>query len=100
RALGTGPLSIGLIWRAWAGVGIALGWFVLIRHYVRRPWLTAALTIFCLADIGTLSCRPLLRQVVVARQVAREPAADLLARTPQIHHLWRVITPALSLAPL
>src|SRR5579864_706578 len=45
RVLGLGPLAINLVWRAWAGVSIALGWYLIIRHYVGRPWLAAALAV-------------------------------------------------------
>ena len=43
RALGLGPMGISLIWRAWAGLSIGLAWFLVVRHFVGRPWASAAI---------------------------------------------------------
>src|SRR5262249_27467512 len=43
RGLGLGPLGVDLIWRAWAGLSIGLGFYLLVRQFVARPWIAAVL---------------------------------------------------------
>jgi hypothetical protein len=95
-----GPLAISLIWRAWAGVTIALGWYLLAKFYIRRPWLAFALSAVLLADVGLTPARPVLRQLVTTVQVILEHTDNILDRNPQIHLEWRIITPGLSLGYL
>lgn len=112
RGLGLSPLRINLIWRVWAGVSIALGWYLLIRHYVGQPWLAAILTVFLLADIGLLSGRLFLNQfwytalLVSGRGESIVTGAPVLGNVPILAGIpgvcpqWRIITPGLSLAVL
>jgi hypothetical protein len=100
RLLGLGPLGVNLVWRAWAGLSIGAGWYLLLRLHVRRPEVAAALAAFLLGDIGLLTAQPVFKQAVVsARLLAGRPGA-LLASYPQIHVQWRIVTPGLSLAYL
>ncbi|MBX6311806.1 MAG: hypothetical protein IRY99_02630 [Isosphaeraceae bacterium] len=52
RVLGLGPLGVDLIWRIWAGLSIALGFYAVIRYFLPRPAWAAVVTIVLLADIG------------------------------------------------
>jgi hypothetical protein len=109
KALGLGPLGINFVWRVWAGFSIALGWFLLLRHYVGRPWVAAGLTIFLLADIGLLAGRPLVNQATYLvrlvtgdgeRHFVTTPVlgnVPVLAGIPGVCPQWRIITPGLNL---
>ncbi len=98
RLLGISPLGISLIWRTWAGISIAVGWYLLARFYVKKPWVAAALSVVLLADIGVVGGRPILRQSVTTIQFLLGQTHNLLDTNPQIHPEWRIITPGLSLA--
>lgn len=98
KALALGPLGINLVWRIWAGLSIPLSWYLVIRHYVKRPLVASAMTVFLMADIGLLTSHLLVKQMAVFSQlVAGQPGA-LFETNPQIHVQWRIISPALSLA--
>lgn len=96
RILRLGPSAIDVFWRAWAGVSIGLGSYVVIRQFVRGPALAAALAIFFMADVGVFSANPLWKQGVVAFQAATGRAPGLFDTFPQLLVQWRIITPALS----
>ncbi|HWE37740.1 MAG TPA: hypothetical protein VG406_14325 [Isosphaeraceae bacterium] len=96
RALGAGPLGIDLCWRALAGLGVALTWFVLLRHHVGRRWVAALLTVIVLVDCGLLGASLLLRQgVTLAETLRRGTGTAPVARL--IHRPWRIATPALTM---
>ncbi len=98
RLFQLGPMAISLIWRAWAGISIALGWYVLARFYTKKVWLAFVLGAFLLVDIGVVGGRPILRQYVTTVQILLGRTQGLLDTNPQIHQEWRIITPGLSLA--
>jgi hypothetical protein len=100
RLLGLGPLGLDLVWRAWAGLSIAAAWYLLLRQYVRRPEVAAALTAFLLGDIGLVTAQPLYKQALVSARILAGRPGGLLASYPQIHLQWRIVTPGLSLAYL
>jgi hypothetical protein len=98
KVLRWGPLGINLAWRIWAGLTIALGWYLIVRHYVRRVWITMALVILLLTDIGITSAHMLVRPTEVAVKLASGHPGSLFTTFPQFHFQWRVITPSLSQA--
>src|SRR5258708_23980887 len=98
KLLGLGPLGISLIWRAWSGVSVASGWYVLARFYTKKTWLAFVLTAFLLVDIGVVGARPVLRQSITSLQLLFGHSTALFDTNPQIHLEWRLITPGLSLA--
>jgi glycosyltransferase involved in cell wall biosynthesis len=97
RALHVGPMAIDLIWRAWAGVSIALAWYLVIRWYMKSPLWSAVAVVGMLADTGLLTGHLFIRQCLVSYQVLSGQTAELLANKPIIHEQWRIITPGLSL---
>jgi hypothetical protein len=97
--LGLSIFSVALIWSLIAGVGIGTSLYLLFRWFVRRPWLAAGLTIYCLsesgfcaASTGTLVFVSQLRRLVSALVV--HPVGNLLS-FPFI--VWRAPDPALYL---
>src|SRR5581483_4426861 len=85
------------------GMRIGVGWFLLIRHYVSRPWVAAAIATLLLADVGLLEGVPLARQVGLLSQTLPWQLNTFLEANPYIPldwRPWRVITPAVSLASL
>src|SRR5229473_5658738 len=97
KLLGLSPLGISLVWRAWAGISIASGWYVLARFYTKKTWLALVLTALLLVDIGVVGGRPILRQSVTSLQILFGYETTLFNSNPQIHPEWRLITPGLSL---
>jgi hypothetical protein len=100
KLLALGPLGISVIWRIWAGISIAIGWYLLTKLYTRSSWGAAAMTTFLLADVGVLTARPLVRQFLVSIQVLLGQAHGVLDTNPMIHPEWRIITPSMSLSYL
>lgn len=97
RAAGLGPMGIDLIWRIMGGAGIALGWYVLARHYLRRPWVVLGVAAILLTDLGVLSGSLLIRQGLACRDGMTGRLAGLLKTTEIIHGEWRIATPALTM---
>ena len=95
-----GPMVISLIWRAWAGLSIALGWYLLVRFYVKKPWVAAAISAVLMADVGVVAAHPIWRQLLTSARILLGHTQDILDQNPQIHTGWRIITPGLSLAYL
>ncbi|MBX6312332.1 MAG: hypothetical protein IRY99_05345 [Isosphaeraceae bacterium] len=81
RALGLGPMGIGLVWRAWSGIFTGLGLYLVSRQYVKRPWIAAALGCLLIADIGLITGRPLIRQAGLCSAVLKGVWAIILRRT-------------------
>ncbi len=57
RSLGTGPLSVSLIWRFLAGATTALAWYMLFFYWSRNGWLAAAGAIFLMSAGDLLTAR-------------------------------------------
>jgi hypothetical protein len=96
RALGLGPLGMDLCWRAMAGLGVGLMWYLLLRHYVDRRWLAALLATVLLVDCGLLGANLLLRQAATLAEILRRGTRTTLEMR-LIHRQWRVATPALTM---
>src|ERR1700676_4383440 len=99
RILGLSIFSVALIWSLIAGVGIGASLYLLFRRFVRRPWIAAGLTIFCLSESGF--CAGLNGTLVIISQLRRlvsalviHPVGNLLS-FPFI--VWRAPDPALYL---
>jgi hypothetical protein len=100
RVIGAGPMWIGFFWRAWAGLTIGLFWYALVRTFVSRPGVAAALALMPLVDPSQLLGFPLARVAIISAQtlVGRRNYLDDLI--PSVFPQWRVITPGLSQAYL
>jgi hypothetical protein len=91
KALHLGPLGISPVWRVWAGVTIALGWYLVVGHYVKRPWITAGLVILLLSDRGLRGGRLLVRQMSTLWDHLRSQDPSPLGISA-----WRIGTPSLT----
>src|SRR5947208_1267697 len=100
RALGLGPMRINLLWRAWAGLSIALGWYLVARHHLGRPRLAGLAATLLLADAGLLSGWPLAKHFAFFYRIAVLRDGTLFGDIPVIYPSWRLVTPALSLGYL
>src|SRR5262249_52748018 len=82
KAFGLGPMAVSLIWRAWAGLSIALAWYLVIRAYVSGPFWAAVVVAGLLADIGLLTGHLLVKQFVVLYHLLSGQYPELLAGKP------------------
>ncbi len=97
RLLDLGPLAIGLIWRAMAGLTIGAAWFLLFWILLRKPWLAAALALVLLCDGGVIERLPVLPQTKIAAKVALGRDNGMFEGRPFLHPEWRVSTPGLTM---
>ncbi|GAC1470555.1 MAG: hypothetical protein NVSMB9_15750 [Isosphaeraceae bacterium] len=97
RGLGTGPMAASLFWRAWAGVGVGLMSYLLLRQFLGRPSVALALGWILLSDAGMISCQLLVKQWFLAARVVLGRTGDLFATFPVIHPEWRIVNPGPSL---
>ena len=97
KALGLGPMGVSLVWRVWTGLSIGLAWFLVVRHFVKRPWASAAIACALAADVGVFSGHVLLRPLRTVYQSLALPPGPTDALYPT-HIQWRLITPGLSFA--
>ena len=97
RALNLGPMGITVLWRIWAGLAVAVGMYVLMRQFIARPWVAAALAIIAMADVGMIRSRPLIEQagytsdLIAGRTIW--PAGDDFSSST-INNNWHVTSPA------
>jgi len=96
RSLGWGPIQTILAWRIWAGLSLALTWYLLFCTSVEHPWLAALFVVFCLSDIGhTSGLYPLVLQAMALGKVALHAPGSLFGN--YIHDQLRILNPALTL---
>ena len=95
KLLHLGPLGINSVWRICGGATIALGLYLLVGHYVKRPWITASLAILLLSDRGLRGGRLLFAQIAGLwdHVFSKNP-------TPFGMSSWRIGTPCLTYAYL
>ena len=98
KASGLGPGTIGFFWRVFAGVTVALGWYILFRHRVSSAWVAAGLAAIFLVDSGLLDARPLVGQAVNVARVVTGKVGKLYDAKPHIHGEWRITTPGVTMA--
>jgi hypothetical protein len=97
KALGAGPMAVGLIWRAMAGAALALGFYAVARGFLGNSWLAAAVSVFLMADGGLLEIRPVVRHLqAVADLLSHGRESWFLSWKPQLLPQWRMLTPALN----
>ena len=96
--LGLGPLGIDVCWRILAGLSLAASWYFLIRHFVPKPWIAAALAIVLMSDVGLLSSGLFFRQVQLLASILAGSTNPFVGDF--VHVEWRVATPALTMAYL
>ncbi len=97
KLLGLGPLGIGPTWRVIAGTTIGLGWYVLFRQKLSRPWVAAALAVILLSDPGLVHGFPLIRLVNRAIKIALAPSHSFFPGGQWIYLGWRVVNPAMTM---
>ncbi len=98
KCFGLGPLGIGLVWRAWAGISMALGLYLLFLKFLKRPWVAALLSVMLISDAGMAWGRPALNQAIIFVQMWQaNPPAWFFNGHPVLLLHWRLITPGVSL---
>ncbi len=100
KLFGLGPLGVNLVWRIFAGITIPLGFYLVIRTYVRNPYLVMGFVLLIIGDSGLMFCRPLLSNLALAIDVATGHATEELHGYPALTTQWRLITPGMSLGYL
>jgi hypothetical protein len=96
KMLGLSPMGIDLVWRFLSGVSIPLGWYILARHFMKRPWVVAVMVAILLTDVGILGSSLLVRQAVNLAKVITGRTTGLFEGLPDITREWRIGTPALT----
>jgi hypothetical protein len=96
-ALGTGPLSIGLFWRAFSGIAVGLLSYVLLRHFIRQPVVAAAAACILLSDSGMITSHLLVKQWQLVARVLTGRVGDLFGSLPRLHPEWRIVNPGPTL---
>ncbi len=96
KVLSLDPLGIGLMWRVLAGATVGLGWFVLFRQKIPRPWVAASLALILLSDPGLTQGFPLIRLARRAIMIASAPS-DSLFGWGYLFFGWRVVNPATTM---
>jgi hypothetical protein len=97
RALGLGPMGVGLAWRALAGLGVGLAWYLVFEHFVGRPRVAAALALIPMADHGLDHGRLLAEHALVTAKLAAGRPGVLLDSAPVLLAHWRIVNPALGM---
>jgi hypothetical protein len=98
KLFGLGPLGVSIVWRVWAGISIAVGWFFVSRFYTKKTWQACALTAVLLADSGLVEKQPIVRQFILSAKVLLGQAQDVFASwMPIMQREWRITSPGLTL---
>jgi hypothetical protein len=97
RIFGLSIFSVALIWSLCAGVGIGTALYLLFWRFVRRPWVPAGLTIFCLSDLGFCAHLPVVLQLKQLTSALVIHPSGILAKIPASFFQWRAPEPALAL---
>jgi hypothetical protein len=94
KALGLGPWLLGLCWRLWGGICLALLWYVALRLRL-RPWSAAVATLLVLSDPGVLQGQ---LGYALIRTGVRHLSGEELGPTPTAAALpqWRIWNPLLT----
>ncbi len=100
KLLDLGPMGIGLMWRILAGITIGLGWYLLFRQWIERPWVAAALAAILLSDPGLCQGFPFFRHISRSVQILSAPSDSLFPGGHWMHLEWRVVSPATTMVYL
>ena len=84
------------VWRVFAGLGLELAWFLVVREHTRGPIVAAGVVLVLLGDVGVLYGKLLASRALLAQLVWGDPGG-LFDSYLQLHLGWRIITPGLSL---
>jgi hypothetical protein len=96
RLLGWDTLRLNIAWRLWAGLTLALGWYLVVRLYTKGPWPAAALVFIALADAGYgVTLQPLVRQATILARLVLDRPGELFDNP--LHRQWRILNPGLTL---
>jgi hypothetical protein len=97
RALATGPLAVNLIWISLTAVGLGAGLYLVFQSILKRPWVAAGCTVFCLSEYGLAAARPLTSQLqMLASALWLQPKALVYIPWGLLLQ-WRVPNPGLDL---
>ncbi len=99
QATGLGPAGVGLVWRIWGGLTLALGLYAIVRPHVRASAAAVIVTLL-LADAGLMFATPAFRSVRIAIAVLTGQSLSELRAFPMVFPQWRIITPAANIFSL
>ena len=94
RAAGLPPLAMLTLWRLWAGLSLAGGFYAVFYLWFRRSWVAALGAACVLAEPGAAWLRWLAGVILGWFRGGGMPLA------PSLQPLWRIVDPADSLAVL
>src|SRR5581483_10324986 len=97
RLLRLGPFGVNLLWRLWAAVGVAFGFFGMFWRSLRSRLAAAACTVFVLADSGLITAHPMVHQLSLLARIISGHAGAIIHDWPPILRQWRVVDPAVGL---
>ena len=94
KALGLGPWHIGLVWRILGGLGIAVGWYVLLRLRF-APFPAAIAACLLMADPGVLNGQ---LGYTLGKTWVRPlpPTTDTEASANKLPPQWRILNPSVT----
>ena len=97
RAFATGPFAVNLIWIFLSAVGLGAGWYLVFQSILKRPWVAAGCTVFCLSDYGLAAARPLTSQLQILVSALWLQPKGLVVIPWGLLLQWRVPDPGLDL---
>ncbi|HSH93036.1 MAG TPA: hypothetical protein VK968_02745, partial [Roseimicrobium sp.] len=99
--MGWGPAGSTFAWRAMAGVSMGAGLYLVTRHFLRRPWLAAAVSLVLMSDAGFMWARPVFMQWMVAKGLLSDPQPGwMFGSHPVLLLHWRLMNPGVSFGAL
>ena len=73
-------MAINLVWRLVAGVMMAGGYYLVLRHFLKKPWIAALASAILLCDIGTASGAVLAGQFLALPATLATPTGSAFQR--------------------
>jgi hypothetical protein len=97
RAFATGPFAVNLIWIFLSAVGLSAGLYLVFQSILKRPWVAAGCTVFCLSEYGLAAGRPLTSQLQMLVSALWLQPKGLVVIPWGLLLQWRVPNPGLDL---
>lgn len=97
RLLELGPFGVNLLWRLWAAVGLAVGFYFVFWRYLKSRLAATACAVFALTDSGLLTAHPIVHQVSLLARIISGRTAAIIHSWPPIMGQWRIVDPAVGL---
>lgn len=95
KLFGSDPFGVCLVWRIWAGLSLPVGYFLLIRRFVKSPAAASGLVVLLLCAAGMIESR-LDRHLIIWAKIMGGMSGDAFNSWPTLLHQFRLITPGIS----